>query len=138
MIRRLDVPLRSLSPFRRVYVVRDGLVYQYPASLVRDIANDIWLGDDYFASSSADRDTGALVSDHYFAGTLGNSLRSLCHMAWKSVPCQHSYFDIWWYSGHTNAPPILLGTASAHAARHLTTWSLFVRRNEVDTSGLGA
>lgn len=142
MIRQLDVPLRTLAPNRRVYIVRNGLVYQYPARIVRDMANDMWVGpeDDTFEPIAVDYDYGNSTADAYYRGTPRNSLPSLLLSVWRCFASPHEFAD--WLDNtipsNVAIPPDELGVACAYAARNVMTWSLFVHRNEVDTSGLGA
>lgn len=140
MIRQLEAPLRTLAPNRRVYIVRNGLVYQYPARIVRDMANDMWVGpeDDTFEPVTADWSKAAVAQEHYMRGTNRNALVSFCRPLWNAQSNNPSQFDTWWDSVSDGNDPYIIACAASHAARNVITWSLFVHRNEVDTSGLGA
>lgn len=140
MIRQLDVPLRTLAPNRRVYIVRNGLVYQYPARIVRDMANDMWVGpkDDEFDPSITDCAAGSRVEEHYLRGTPRNTLSALCRSTWHANGGNPTLFDHWWLSVDDESEPFIVGCAVACASHGVWTWSLFVHRNEVDTQGLNA
>lgn len=131
----LEVPLRTLAPNRLVWIQRSGLVYPYPARIVRDIANDLYVSDDGFNPSISECDAGSLLADHYGRGTNRASLQALSHAAWNyAINCDATGFEVWWDSVDQSAPPILIGTAAAFAARNVYTWSLFKHRYMIDTS----
>lgn len=139
MIRQLDVPLRTLAPNRRVYIVRNGLVYQYPARIVRDMANDMWVGpeDDICDVTPEDIVTGDLLREHYMRGTPRTDLSALCSVLWNARSGSSRQFESWW-SAVDSDDVETIAIQCAYAARNVMTWSLFAHRNEVDTSGLGA
>lgn len=137
MIRQLDVPLRTLAPNRRVYIVRNGLVYQYPARIVRDMANDMWVGpeDDEVCFTDGDCKRAQLAED-FMRDKAPERLRALCAQFW-SYDGQRQ-FGVWWDSVAEAEIYRVWAAAASYAARNVMTWSLFIHRNEVDTSGLGA
>lgn len=135
MIRPLNVSLRALAPDRRVYVRRYGLVFPYPAILVRDMANDMWIGpeDDVFEPTEYDRRRADAVCAH----TPALTVRSKCAALWPETGAH--VFALWWESLDPQADGLRnVAAAASYAARHVVTWSLFLHRNEVDTSGANA
>lgn len=129
----LEVPLRTLAPNRLVWIQRGGLVYPYPARIVRDIANDLYVGDE-FDPSELDSDVSTYVGDAYWRGTNRNTLRALCASAWNGSLGSSIGFDVWWDSvddNHQNS--YIVGAAASYAARNVLTWSLFKHRYMIDT-----
>lgn len=129
----LEVPLRTLAPNRLVWIQRGGLVYPYPARIVRDIANDLYVSDEEFNPSVADCEIGTTVQDYCGRGTNRTTLKAMAKVAWTRSG-DAAQFDAWWDSVDQSAPTTLVGTAAAFAPRNVMTWSLFKHRYMIDTS----
>ncbi|APQ41888.1 hypothetical protein [Xanthomonas phage BsXeu269p/3] len=133
----LETPLNLLSPARRVYIVRRGLVFLYPAIIVRDIANDRYTMDyDYpWSASPLDWDAGRRLSDR-----LPDEMDLWCHQRqqamartlWVTEGASPDAFTLWWESVNTDALPEWIGAAARVAARELMTFPLFKHRHLVD------
>lgn len=133
----LEVPLTALSPARRVYVVRKGIVFLYPASIVKDVANDRYTMDDDrpWTAAGSDWDAGRRLSnrltdemdlwDH-------SRLKSMARTLWISAGADCAGFDVWWESVNPDAHPEWIGAASIVAAREMMTYPLFKHRHLVD------
>lgn len=135
----LEEPLTSLSPARRVYIVRFGRVYLYPASIVRDIANDLYtMADDRpWSATPADWEVGKLL-DRRLGGGLDlidhDRLFVLTHSIWRSEGGFDETFAVWWESINQDAHPEWIGAAARVAARELMTWPMFQHRHLLDDS----
>lgn len=135
----LEEPLANLSPARRVYVVRFGRVYLYPASIVRDIANDRYTMDDDrpWSATSADWEVGKLL-DKRLGGGLDlvdhGRLFMLAHSIWRSEGGFDETFAVWWESINQDAHPEWIGAAARVAARELMTLPMFQHRHLLDDS----
>lgn len=135
----LEEPLANLSPARRVYIVRYGRVYLYPASIVRDIANDRYTMDDDrpWSAASSDWEVGKLLTRR-LSGELQtdyhNRLFMLVHSIWRSEGGFDETFAVWWESINQDAHPEWIGAAARVAARELMTWPVFQHRHLLDDS----
>lgn len=133
----LEQPLASLSPARRVYIVRRGLVFLYPASIVRDIANDRYTmdADRPWSAMALDWEAGRKLSDQ-----LTDEMDLWCHQRlkvlartlWVSEGASADAFELWWESVNPDAHPEWIGAAARVAARELMTYPLFRHRHLVD------
>lgn len=133
----LEAPLSSLSPATRVYVVRRGIVYLYPASIVKDVANDRYTMDDDrpWTAQGSDWDAGRRLAtrlsdemdlfDHA-------RLKLMARTCWITVGGPPQGFDVWWESVNPDAHPEWIGAAAMVAARELMTYPLFQHRHLVD------
>lgn len=141
----LETPLKDLSPATRVYVVRFGVVYVYPASILLDIANDRYtVGStnypwsprpaDWEIGRALDRQIVACLDSDYYPNADGyeEELEYLAGNAWTSAGGSRDLFAIWWESVNTDAHPAWIGAAAAAAARETMTWPLFQHRYMVD------
>lgn len=131
----LEAPLASLSPARRVYIVRRGLVFLYPASIVRDIANDRYTMDDDrpWVPRGPDWDAGQLLARRVGLDRVDHVvLRRLAETLWVRHGGAAPSFDLWWESVNPDAHPEWIGAAAAVAARELMTYPLFRHRHLVD------
>lgn len=135
----LEEPLANLSPARRVYIVRYGRVHLYPASIVRDIANDRYTMDDDrpWSATPADWEVGKLL-DKRLGGGLDlvnhDRLFMLAHSIWRSEGGFDETFAVWWESINQDAHPEWIGAAARVAARELMTWPVFQHRHLLDVS----
>jgi len=133
----LETPLNLLSPARRVYVVRRGLVFLYPASIVRDIANDRYtMGDDRpWSATPIDWEAGRKLSDR-LSDEMDlwehGKLKVLARTLWVSEGASADAFELWWESVNPDAHPEWIGAAARVAARELMTYPLFRHRHLVD------
>lgn len=133
----LDEPLARLSPARRVYIVRFGRVYLYPASIVRDIANDRYtMRDDRpWLATPEDWNVGRLL-DRRLSGGLDlidhDRLFVLAHSIWRSEGGFDETFLVWWESVNPDAHPEWIGAAARVAVRELMTWPVFQHRHLID------
>lgn len=139
----LEAPLSYLSPARRVYIVRFGRVYLYPASIVRDIANDRYTMDDDrpWTPSPRDWEIGRLL--HERLGVCGpkvdvKRLFALALTIWRNEGGFDETFLIWWESVNTDAHPEWIGAAASVAARELMTFPTFQHRHLVDGTSTNA
>jgi len=131
----LERPLSTLSPTRRVYVVRRGTVYFYPASIVRDIANDLYTMDDDrpWTATGDDWHRGRLVQDRVGLDLVDHAqLKGLARVLWINTSGVADGFDIWWESVNVDASPEWIGAAACVAAREIMTYPLFQHRHLVD------
>lgn len=131
----LETPLRDLSPARRVYIVRRGLVFLYPASIVQDIANDRYtMGDDRpWTPLTTDWAQGRALSDRMKHARVHNEyLHTLARVLWRSTDASADAFELWWESVNPNAHPEWIGAAALVAGRELMTYPLFKHRHMVD------
>jgi hypothetical protein len=133
----LETPLNLLSPARRIYIVRRGLVFLYPASIVRDIANDRYTMDDdrQWSAAPMDWEAGRKLSDR-----LTDEMDLWCHQRlqamartlWITEGASPDAFALWWESVNPDALPEWIGAAARVAARELMTYPLFKHRHLVD------
>lgn len=133
----LEQPLRTLSPARRVYIVRGGRVYLYPANIVRDIANDRYTMDDDrpWRPAGDDWEIGQrLAARVRYMDDDPDRLFALCLTIWRTAGAFDETFLIWWDSVNTDAHPEWIGAAASIAARELMTWPVFQHRHLVDDS----
>lgn len=133
----LEAPLSALSPARRVYIQRQGLVYLYPASIVRDIANDRYTMDDDtpWRATQADWEVGRALYDQLGGGldlVDHNRLFILLRTIWVSAGGQDVPFTAWFDSLSPDAHPEWLGAAARVAARELMTFPVFQHRHLID------
>lgn len=132
----LEVPIHQVPSERLVWIQRYGLVYAYPAGIVRDIANDLYATDQAFDPSTTDREAGWLLAEHYGRRTNVTTLRALAQTVWRSASPTRSAdqaFDFWWDSVDQSACASLIGAAAAFAARNVHTYPLFRHRYMIDT-----
>lgn len=128
----LEAPLASLSPARRVYVVRRGLVFLYPASILADIANDRYTMDDDrpWVASEADWAAGRMLAARLVGDLVDHQeLRMLARTLWITAGATLDGFALWWESVNPDAHPEWIGAAARVAARELMTWPLFQHRH---------
>lgn len=131
----LEAPLASLSPARRVYIVRRGLVFLYPASILIDIANDRYTMDDDrpWVPSAVDWLYGRALADRLAGDLIDHAeIRALARTLWITHSPIVDTFDLWWESVNPDAHPEWIGAAARVAARELMTWPLFQHRHLVD------
>lgn len=133
----LETPLNLLSPARRVYIIRRGLVLLYPASIVRDIANDRYTMDDdyHWSASPLDWEAGRMLSDRLpdeMDSCDHQRLQALVRTLWVTEGASVDAFTLWWESVNTDALPEWVGAAARVAARELMTFPLFKHRHLVD------
>lgn len=133
----LETPLSQLPDYQRVFIVRHGLVYLYPAQIVRDIANDRYTVDPMrpWTATPADWDAGEKLSnrlcDERNRWEHGR-LRELTRVLWITERGASSGFAIWWESVAPESDPCVIGAAARVAARELMTFPLFKHRHLVD------
>lgn len=133
----LETSLRDLSPARRVYIVRRGLVLLYPASIVQDIANDRYTMDDDrpWTPLATDWAQGRALSDR-LTDELDlwdhHKLKTLARVLWRSTGASADAFELWWESVNPDAHPEWIGAAALVAGRELMTYPLFKHRHLVD------
>lgn len=133
----LDERLESLSPARRVYIVRFGRVYLYPAGIVRDVANDRYtMPDDApWYAAPTDWEVGRLL-DSRLGGGLDlvdhDRLFLLARTIWRTEGGTDPDFAIWFDSVNLDAHPEWIGAAARVAARELMSWPVFQHRHLVD------
>jgi hypothetical protein len=131
----LEVPLRTLAPNRLVWIQRGGLVYPYPARIVRDIANDLYVSShEEFDPSELDCEIGVKIADLHMRGTNRQSLSALARTVWRRNGGEAAAFQVWWESLAQKSTPTDVGTAASFASRNVMTWSLFRHRYMIDTS----
>lgn len=131
----LETPLRDLSPARRVYIVRRGLVFLYPASIVQDIANDRYTMDDDrpWTPLATDWAQGRALADRLQDARSHNEyLHTLARVLWRSTGASADAFELWWESVNPDAHPEWIGAAALVAGRELMTYPLFKHRHLVD------
>ena len=133
----LEQPLSALSPARRVYIVRRGLVFLYPASIVRDIANDRYTMDDDrpWNARGTDWACGRLLCDQLTDEMdlwEHGKLKSLARTLWLTEGSDATSFDLWWESVNPDAHPEWIGAAAKLGSRELMTYPLFRHRHLVD------
>jgi hypothetical protein len=133
----LEQSLASLSPARRVYIVRRGLVFLYPASIVRDIANDRYTmdADRLWSAMPLDWEAGRKLSDQLTDEMdlwEHGKLKVLARTLWVSEGASADAFELWWESVNPDAHPEWIGAATKVAARELMTYPLFKHRHLVD------
>lgn len=135
----LEQSLASLSPAHRVYIVRRGLVFLYPASIVRDIANDLYTMDAdrlwSWATMPLDWEAGRKLSDQLTDEMdlwEHGKLKVLARTLWVSEGASADAFELWWESVNPDAHPEWIGAAARVAARELMTYPLFRHRHLVD------
>lgn len=131
----LERPLASLSPARRVYLVRRGLVFLYPASIVADIANDRYTMDDDrpWVPRETDWACGALLAGQVALDQVDHvHLHVLARTLWITAGGAADTFATWWESVNPDAHPEWIGAATKVAARELMTYPLFQHRHLVD------
>lgn len=132
-----EQPLSALSPARRVYIVRRGLVFLYPASIVRDIANDLYTMDDDlpWLPRATDWACGRLLSDRLCDEMdlwEHSKLKNLTRTLWLTEGSDAASFELWWESVNPDAHPEWIGAAAKVAGRELMTYPLFRHRHLVD------
>lgn len=135
----LEDRLSSLAPTRRIYIARRGRVYLYPASIVRDIANDRYTMDDDrpWSATPADWEVGKLLNNHLSGGldlVDHDRLFMLVHSIWRSEGGFDETFLVWWDSVNPDAHPEWIGAAARVAVRELMTWPMFQHRHLLDDS----
>ncbi len=133
----LEQPLSTLSPARRVYIVRRGLVFLYPASIVLDIANDRYTmdGDPPWSAMALDWEAGRKLSDQLTDEMdlwEHSKLKSLARTLWLTEGADATSFELWWESVNPDAHPEWIGAAAKMAGRELMTYPLFRHRHLVD------
>lgn len=133
----LEQPLSALSPARRVYIVRRGLVFLYPASIVLDIANDRYTMDDDrpWNARGTDWACGRLLHDQLTDEMdlwEHGKLKSLARTLWLTEGRDATSFELWWESVNPDAHPEWIGAAAKLASRELMTYPLFRHRHLVD------
>ncbi len=133
----LEQPLSALSPARRVYIVRRGLVFLYPASIVLDIANDLYTMDDDrpWNARGTDWACGRLLHDQLTDEMdlwEHGKLKSLARTLWLTEGSDATSFELWWESVNPDAHPEWIGAAAKMAGRELMTYPLFRHRHLVD------
>ena len=133
----LEQPLAALSPARRVYIVRRGLVFLYPASIVRDIANDLYTMDDDrpWNPRATDWACGRLLCDQLTDEMdlwEHSKLKNLTRTLWLTEGADATSFELWWESVNPDAHPEWIGAAAKFAGRELMTYPLFRHRHLVD------
>lgn len=134
----------NLAPDSRVYVVREGLVFLYPACIVVDDARSerYALADGpRWTASTWDWAGGGLLVTDLVLGPYRNEprparLRALATAIWCNAGRPVEAFDLWWEAINPDADPHLIGAAAAVAARDVMTTSLF--RHRVDVIGMPA
>ena len=133
----LETPLNLLSPARRVYIVRRGPVFLYPASIVRDIANDRYTmdGDRPWSAMALDWEAGRKLSDQLTDEMdlwEHGKLKVLARTLWVTEGASADAFELWWETVNPDALPEWIGAAARVAARELMTYPLFQLRHLVD------
>lgn len=133
----LEQPLSALSPAHRVYIVRRGLVFLYPASIVLDIANDLYTMDDDrpWNARGTDWACGRLLCDQLTDEMdlwEHSKLKSLARTLWLTEGSDATSFELWWESVNPDAHPEWIGAAAKMAGRELMTYPLFRHRHLVD------
>ena len=133
----LETPLNLLSPARRVYIVRRGLVFLYPASIVRDITNDRYTMDDDrpWSANPTDWASGRMLSDRLTDEMdlwCHQRLRVMARTLWITEGASPDAFELWWETVNPDALPEWIGAAAKVAARGLMTYPLFQLRHLVD------
>lgn len=136
-VRPLEVTtLHTLPPAARVYVERRGLVFVYPAEILLDIANNLFIGEEPWRASDDDWTIGRALSrrtqgdDELAAEVAKEDVEAI----WSCIRPDCGAFDLWWESVDPDAAPSWIGAAAAVAARELMTMPLFRLRHEVDES----
>lgn len=131
----LERPLATLSPARRVYIVRRGLVFLYPTSIVADIPNDRYTMDDDrpWVPRETDWERGRMLEQRLSGDLVDHvELKSLARVLWISDSPSFDAFELWWESVNPDASPEWIGAAACVAARELMTYPLFQHRHLVD------
>lgn len=133
----LETPLSLLSPARRVYIARRGLVFLYPASIVKDIANDRYTMDDDrpWSATPIDWEAGRKLSDRLIDEMDlwdHSRLKTMARTLWVTEGASPDAFVLWWESVNPDSLPEWVGAAARVAARELMTYSLFKHRHLVD------
>lgn len=134
----LEAQLSSLPRNQRVYVVRNGLVYLYPACILRDVANDRYTmhASRPWEASGREWDHGRRLSDRLTDEMdLWDHarLKEMARTLWVTAGAQSTGFEVWWSSVNVDAPPDWIGAAAMVAARELMHFPLFRHRYLVDT-----
>lgn len=141
----LEAALSSLSPARRVYEVRRGLVFLYPASIVSHavVTSPLYTMDDDrpWCPTPGDWCVGRLLASRLALDQVDHvQLRSLARTAWRNAGQNHgdSAFYLWWDSVNPDAHPEWIGAAACVAAREFMTLPLFQHRHMVDAPQMRA
>lgn len=129
----LETPLSDLSPASRVYVIRRGSVYLYPAAILLDIANDRYvLPDRPWSPTKEDWGVGEAMLKTFGRCDDSDYLEALARSLWVTAGGRSDQFEIWWDSVDSDASPDWIGAATVMAAREVMSEPLFRHRYMVD------